>query len=94
MFPLRVCASWSLRVLPGSHRHGEIAGQSVRSARERYPEITCSVSRGGILAMRPLLVHASSSAESATQRRVLHLEFADCELASRVTWFERWTFAA
>jgi ectoine hydroxylase-related dioxygenase (phytanoyl-CoA dioxygenase family) len=84
----------ALRVLPGSHRHGQVAGQSVRAALLRYPEVTCSVSRGGILAMRPLLVHASSSAETATQRRVLHLEFAASELASEVAWFERWNYAA
>jgi len=84
----------ALRVLPGSHKHGQIAGQTVRAAQERYPEVICSVSRGGILAMRPLLVHSSSSARTATRRRVLHLEFAACELASRVAWFERWQYAA
>jgi len=82
-----------LRVLPGSHRHGEIAGQSLRAARERYPEVTCPVARGGLLAMRPLLLHASSRAATATRRRVLHLEFAACELAGRVTWFDRWQYA-
>jgi ectoine hydroxylase-related dioxygenase (phytanoyl-CoA dioxygenase family) len=82
-----------LRVLPGSHRHGEIAGHSLRAARERYPEVTCTVSRGGILAMRPLLMHASSRAATATRRRVLHLEFAASELAERVTWFDRWQYA-
>ena len=84
----------ALRVLPGSHRHGEVAGQSVRAAQERYPEVNCSVSRGGILAMRPLLVHASSSASTAARRRVLHLEFAACELSPRLAWFERWQYAA
>jgi ectoine hydroxylase-related dioxygenase (phytanoyl-CoA dioxygenase family) len=83
----------ALRVLPGSHRHGEIAGHSVRAARERYPEVTCPVSRGGILALRPLLMHSSSSAATASRRRVLHLEFAACELAERVTWFDRWQYA-
>jgi ectoine hydroxylase-related dioxygenase (phytanoyl-CoA dioxygenase family) len=84
----------ALRVLPGSHRHGQIAGHSVRAARERYPEVTCSVSRGGILALRPLIVHASLSAQTAARSRVLHLEFAACELAAPVTWFERWRYAA
>ena len=82
----------ALRVLPGSHRHGEIAGHSARAARERYPEVTCEVSRGGILAMRPLLMHASSSSATPKRRRVLHLEFAACELAGRVKWFDRWQY--
>jgi ectoine hydroxylase-related dioxygenase (phytanoyl-CoA dioxygenase family) len=84
----------ALRVLAGSHRHGQIAGQSIRAAQQRYPEVTCPVTRGGILVMRPLLMHASSSAGTARRRRVLHLEFAACELASRLTWFERWPYAA
>lgn len=84
----------ALRVLAGSHRHGQIAGKSIMAARERYREVVCSVARGGILAMRPLLLHASSAAETATRRRVLHLEFAACELTSRVKWFDRWPYAA
>ncbi|HUD73373.1 MAG TPA: phytanoyl-CoA dioxygenase family protein, partial [Dongiaceae bacterium] len=84
----------ALRVLPGSHRHGQIAGHSVRAARERYPEVSCAVARGGILALRPLLVHASLSAQTAARSRVLHLEFAACELTSPVAWFERWRYAA
>ena len=84
----------ALRVLDGSHRHGQIAGKSIMAARERYREVVCSVGRGGILAMRPLLLHTSSAAETATRRRVLHLEFAACELASQVKWFDRWPYAA
>ena len=84
----------ALRVLAGSHRHGQVAGKSITAARERYREVVCPVRRGGIVVMRPLLLHASSVAETAARRRVLHLEFAACELSSRVTWFERWYYAA
>ena len=84
----------ALRVLPGSHRHGQIAGKSIMAARQRYQEVVCSVARGGILAMRPLVLHASSAAGTATRRRVLHLEFAACELTSQVKWFDRWQYAA
>jgi hypothetical protein len=34
------------------------------------------VLRGGILAMRPLVVHASSKSQSKASRRVLHIEYA------------------
>ena len=84
----------ALRVLAGSHRHGQITGKSIAAAKERYREVACPVSRGGILVMRPLLLHSSSVAGTPTRRRVLHLEFAACELASQVTWFERWPCAA
>lgn len=83
-----------LRVLAGSHRHGEISGKSIAAARERYREVVCPVGRGGILAMRPLLLHASSATEATTRRRVLYLEFAACELTPQVAWFERWPHAA
>ncbi|HKQ97968.1 MAG TPA: phytanoyl-CoA dioxygenase family protein [Candidatus Polarisedimenticolia bacterium] len=87
-------ANGALHVLAGSHRHGQITGKSILAARERYREVVCPVSRGGFLVMRPLLLHSSLIAETPTRRRVLHLEFAACELASQVTWFERWPCAA
>jgi hypothetical protein len=34
------------------------------------------VLKGGILAMRPLIVHASSKSHSTAPRRVLHVEYA------------------
>jgi hypothetical protein len=39
--------------------------------------VECHVGRGGILAMRPLLVHSSPKARSTEPRRVLHIEYAD-----------------
>jgi hypothetical protein len=36
----------------------------------------CTVARGGVVSMRPLLVHASSKSTSAAPRRVLHIEYA------------------
>ena len=32
--------------------------------------------RGGVVAMRPLVIHASSKSRSQAQRRVLHIEYA------------------
>jgi hypothetical protein len=45
-------------------------------AREITP-VDCIVPAGGLVAMRPLLIHASSKAESNRRRRVLHIEYAD-----------------
>ncbi len=39
--------------------------------------IECTVARGGVLAMRPLLIHASSKARVEDPRRVLHIEYSD-----------------
>ena len=36
----------------------------------------CLVPQGGVLAMRPLLIHASSKSQSGDLRRVLHIEYS------------------
>ncbi|MFY9342111.1 MAG: phytanoyl-CoA dioxygenase family protein [Planctomycetota bacterium] len=69
-------ANGPLRVIPGSHRQGVLADALVfRLARERAA-VECLVGCGGVLAMRPLLIHASSKAHRPEPRRVLHLEYA------------------
>lgn len=90
------CMSWNgpVRVLPGSHRLGRLSSEDIAAVRDRVPEASCVVSRGGLLVMRPLLVHSSSSAAVVSRRRVVHLEFAAGGLAPGVEWFERWPCAA
>jgi hypothetical protein len=38
--------------------------------------ITCVTTAGGVVAMRPLVVHASSKVRDDEPRRVLHIEYA------------------
>jgi ectoine hydroxylase-related dioxygenase (phytanoyl-CoA dioxygenase family) len=66
-----------LRVVPGSHRAGVLSDQSVHDYVTHHEKTTCVVARGGILAMRPLLIHSSSKAQTDVPRRVLHIEYAD-----------------
>ncbi len=66
-----------LRVLPGSQLAGVLTDQGVGDYVKDHEHATCLVPRGGILAMRPLLIHASSKAETGAPRRVLHIEYAD-----------------
>lgn len=69
-------ANGPLRVIPGSHREGVLTDEQVfRLAHERKA-IDCLVSRGGVMVMRPLLIHASSKVRGPEPRRVLHLEYA------------------
>ena len=65
-----------LRVLPGTHCMGVLANHEILAAAERISPVTCTVDRGGVLVMRPLLVHASSKATGSAPRRVLHIEYA------------------
>jgi ectoine hydroxylase-related dioxygenase (phytanoyl-CoA dioxygenase family) len=66
-----------LRVFPGSHTFGVLTDREVADYVERNAHSPCLVSRGGVLAMRPLLIHSSSKASNADPRRVLHIEYAD-----------------
>jgi hypothetical protein len=47
-----------------------------------------AASRGGALAMRPLILHASSKATSLASRRVLHFVFGPPKLPLGLEW--RW----
>jgi len=80
--------SGPLRVIPRSHAAGRLDATATREWLGRVPPETCLVPRGGALLMRPLLLHASSPAESPGRRRVLHLEYAAGPLPGGVDWFE------
>lgn len=66
-----------LRVLPGSHGAGRLDGDAaIEGLLRDVDPVTCTVGAGGVVAMRPLLLHASSKSTSAEPRRVLHIEYA------------------
>jgi hypothetical protein len=66
-----------LRVLPGSHQFGVMDDERIRALTSELASVDCLVARGGVLAMRSLIVHASSKSLSEMPRRVLHIEYAD-----------------
>ena len=65
-----------LRVLPATHNLGVLDDDAMRTLAAQIAPVDCLVARGGVLAMRPLLVHASSKSRAAAPRRVLHIEYA------------------
>lgn len=65
-----------LRVLPGSHVLGVLSDAQIQALAATVEPHECTVARGGVVSMRPLLVHASSKSTSAAPRRVLHIEYA------------------
>lgn len=67
-----------LRVLPGTHTLGVLSDEQLHDSSMSVGAIDCLVPKGGVVAMRPLIVHASSKSRSETRRRVLHIEFAHC----------------
>jgi hypothetical protein len=66
-----------LRVVPGSHAAGVLTADGILDYLSRYAAMQCLTPRGGVLAMRPLLIHSSSKIKSADPRRVLHIEYVD-----------------
>jgi ectoine hydroxylase-related dioxygenase (phytanoyl-CoA dioxygenase family) len=75
-----------LRVVPGSHRRGRLTSAQVQTVREESGEIACPVPKGGVLVMRPLLLHASSKAQVSAPRRVLHFVFGPPVLSLGLSW--------
>lgn len=69
-----------LRVLPGSHRLGRIPAARIAPLRTEIAERACIAARGAVLALKPLLLHASSPAKAPAHRRVIHLEYAPNDL--------------
>jgi ectoine hydroxylase-related dioxygenase (phytanoyl-CoA dioxygenase family) len=65
-----------LRVLPGTHLRGVLGDDALGRLAAEQRAVECLVPAGGLILMRPLIVHASSKATSTARRRVLHLEYA------------------
>ena len=66
-----------LRVLPGTHVYGVLTDEVIHDFSTRVEPTECSVPKGGVLAMRPLIIHASSKSQTDSARRVLHIEYAE-----------------
>jgi ectoine hydroxylase-related dioxygenase (phytanoyl-CoA dioxygenase family) len=75
-----------LRVLPGTHRLGRLGAQDIAQLRAEREESACCVPARAALVMRPLLLHASSAMVSGASRRVIHIEYAGCELPGGLEW--------
>lgn len=78
-------ANGPLLVIPGSHRLGVLSDEEVFRVAHAQTAAECLVPQGGVLAMRPLVIHSSQKAVSPAPRRVLHLEYAaSLELAQGI----------
>ncbi|MGE5324273.1 MAG: phytanoyl-CoA dioxygenase family protein [Actinomycetota bacterium] len=68
-----------LRVIPGTHGLGILSEAEIERHATYDNPVDCLAARGGVVAMRPLVIHASSKARSQAQRRVLHIEYASAK---------------
>jgi ectoine hydroxylase-related dioxygenase (phytanoyl-CoA dioxygenase family) len=76
----------ALRVIPGSHSKGIYRPETIDWSKET--EVSCNVRKGGIMIMRPLLLHASSRTSNNHKRRVIHIEFSNQALPAPLQWSE------
>jgi ectoine hydroxylase-related dioxygenase (phytanoyl-CoA dioxygenase family) len=81
----------ALKVIPGSHLKKVYRAETIDWSVEK--ETICSVPKGGIMVMKPLLLHASGRTVNGLNRRVLHIEFCNRELPAPLLWTERLNYS-
>lgn len=77
----------ALKVVPTSHLKGVYRAEDIDWSNET--EHICDVPRGGVMIMKPLLLHSSSRTTNNNKRRVIHIEFCNQELHDELKWVER-----
>lgn len=55
-------------------------------------EAFCNVEKGGIMLMKPLLLHGSNRTVNHKRRRVIHIEFSNIALPKNINWSEYDTY--
>lgn len=77
----------ALKVIPKSHLKGIYRPETIDWSVEN--EVGCNVGKGGLMLMKPLLLHSSGRTTNHKQRRVIHIEFSNQELPKELNWSER-----
>lgn len=77
----------ALKVIPKSHLKEMYRPETIDWSTES--ETICDVKKGGIMIMKPLLLHSSSKSTNNNQRRVIHIEFSNAELPNELKWAEK-----
>jgi hypothetical protein len=77
----------ALRVLPGTHRLGRLNARQIAERQRSATVVSCTVQAGGVVLMRPLLLHSSGAAARAEHRRVIHIDYAASPLDDGLRWW-------
>lgn len=77
----------ALRVIPNSHSKKIYRPETIDWTKET--ETICKVEKGGLMIMKPLILHSSSRTTNNKKRRVIHIEFSNQELPTELKWAER-----
>lgn len=79
----------ALKVIPKSHDKGIVRLETFNF--QNRDEKICTVKKGGIMIMKPLLFHASNKTINKARRRVIHIEFSNLALPKELSWSEKFT---
>ena len=77
----------ALKVIPGSHQNDVYRAETIDWKLET--EKVCAVKKGGVMIMKPLLLHSSGRTTDNNRRRVIHLEFSRSALPEGLEWSEK-----
>jgi ectoine hydroxylase-related dioxygenase (phytanoyl-CoA dioxygenase family) len=78
----------ALKIIANSHRSGKIPTSEIARWINTNEQIVCELPKGGVLLLRPLLLHSSPPADGPCHRRVLHIEYATQKLPNGLEWFD------
>jgi ectoine hydroxylase-related dioxygenase (phytanoyl-CoA dioxygenase family) len=78
----------ALKVIPKTHLNGRLSSEEIERYKSTGTIVSCSVKRGDIMLMRPLLLHSSSASLNPNHRRVLHFEYSSAILDGDLQWYE------
>ncbi len=80
----------ALRVIPKTHKIIQNSKDFPADYLVKFAqnEQICEVKKGGVLLMKPLILHSSKRTENHQKRRVIHLEFSNLALPKPLIWAE------
>ncbi len=79
-------ANGAMRLIAGSHWKGRLSDSEADAMAAEGEIVQPEIPAGGILRLRPLLLHASAHSASDASRRVIHIEYAADELPGGLEW--------
>lgn len=76
----------ALKVIEKSHLKAVYRPETIDWNTEK--ETICNVKSGGVMLMKPLLLHSSGKTTNQNRRRVIHIEFSNQLLPENLNWAE------
>ena len=80
----------ALKIIEGSHLKQIYRPETIDWKNEK--ETFCNVRYGGVMLMKPLLLHGSNRTTNQRRRRVIHIEFSNTVLPEGINWSEYDTY--